>query len=172
MPLGQQAARGVDHPVAAIGAAPGCDKGVQLVLPAQPQRDIGGQLVAGETVVQFDDVDIFRADAGILIGFVRRIAAQGLEHDIHHAAFEETAAVAAPAAPGQAYVGADAMGTGELRGADDHGGCAATRRAGVVLAQPTEEGRCGKYLFDRQWRAEDGVLIVGGVPAGIDANRR
>src|SRR6185503_17153839 len=54
VPLGQEAARGVDHELAAIAVVAVPDELLGLTLLAEPDRLVGDDLVDGEAVVELD----------------------------------------------------------------------------------------------------------------------
>ena len=61
MALGDQPARRVDHPAAAVGGVAVVDQLGRLTLAAQPQRLVEQQFVGREAVVQLDDLEVLRA---------------------------------------------------------------------------------------------------------------
>ena len=61
MALGDQAARRVDHPAAAVGGVAVVDQLGRLALTAQAERLVQQQLVGREAVVQLDDLEVRRA---------------------------------------------------------------------------------------------------------------
>ena len=72
MALAQQAARRVGDDLAAVGVVAVADELLGAALRAQAERFVADQLVLREAVVQFDDVDVLRADAGGLVDLPRR----------------------------------------------------------------------------------------------------
>src|SRR5207249_1838868 len=62
MALGDQAARGVDEPLAAIAGLPLLHEPLALALAAQAERFVGDQLVRGEAVMQLDHLDVLGPD--------------------------------------------------------------------------------------------------------------
>jgi hypothetical protein len=84
--LGQQSAGRIGDEPAAIGVVAIVDEAFRAAFGTEAEGLIGDQLIVRETVVQFDDVDILRSDAGGLIDLVGR-ALRHVEADhLHHVA--------------------------------------------------------------------------------------
>jgi hypothetical protein len=62
LPLGDQAARRIDHPAAAVGGV-AVDQLGRLTLAAQPESLVEQQFVGREAVVQLDHPEVLRAEA-------------------------------------------------------------------------------------------------------------
>ena len=86
MALGQQAAGRIGHDLAAIGVVAIVDEALGAAFGAQAERLVGDQLVVREAVVQFDDVEVLRADAGGLIDLVGRGSRHVVADHLHHVA--------------------------------------------------------------------------------------
>ena len=71
--LGQQAARRIDHHLAAVGVVAIEHELLGAAFRAEAQAFVGQQFVMGEAVVQFADADILRADPGFLVDLGGRL---------------------------------------------------------------------------------------------------
>src|SRR4051812_46481513 len=69
--LREQAAGRVGDELAAVGVVAVPDELLGAAFLAQAERLVGEQLVGGEAVVELDDVDVARADAGLLVDLGR-----------------------------------------------------------------------------------------------------
>src|SRR5690606_37499427 len=63
--LRDEAAGRVDHPASAVGGVVGVDELAAVTFGAQSKCLVGQQLVGGEAVVEFDDVDVVGGDPGL-----------------------------------------------------------------------------------------------------------
>ena len=71
--LGEEAAGGVGDEFAAVGVVAVPDELLGFAFFAEAEGFVGEELVGGEAVVELDDVDVFGADAGLLIDLARRL---------------------------------------------------------------------------------------------------
>src|SRR3954464_4175112 len=69
--LGDQAARRVDDPAAAIRRVAVVDEPRRVALVAEAERLVDEQLVRAEAVVQLDDSEVLRAEPGLLVDRAR-----------------------------------------------------------------------------------------------------
>src|SRR5262249_7718832 len=65
--LREKTARGVHHPLAAVGGLVLVDEAAALAGLAELERLVGDELVGAEAVVKLDDVDVLGTEAGLLV---------------------------------------------------------------------------------------------------------
>lgn len=87
--LGDEAPRGVDDVLAAVGDVAVADELVGLALVAEPEGVNDNHLVGAEAVVQLDDLDVPRRDARLLGRRPRRPLVHAVAHEVDGAAREE-----------------------------------------------------------------------------------
>ena len=161
MTLGEQTARGIDHPLAAIGDVTFIDQLLGAAFLAQAQGLVGDQLIGGEAVVQFDDIHVLRSQAGLLVDVLGGLLGHVIAHHLDHGVFVERGL----------HVGDHGLTDdvdwlvlgvllGEFLGAHDGGAGAAGGRAALQAGDGSVVMRRFQYLFHRQRVVEDGTGIV------------
>src|SRR6201999_2489267 len=77
--LGLQTARHVDRGFAVTPRGAGVEEVDRATFLAQHQVVVVHQLGGGEAVVQFDQVEVVGADAGLLVGLLGGVAGEGVD---------------------------------------------------------------------------------------------
>ncbi|MNF84210.1 hypothetical protein D3C84_665600 [compost metagenome] len=172
MALGEQAAGRVDHPFATVGVVAIHDQALGLAFRAQAQAFVGQQFVLGKAVVQLDHVDVFGADAGLLVGDVGGQAGHvEADHADHVAGVVGAWQVCGQGLAGDQHIGAQGMLFGECF---RHHQCrcgAAGGRAGHQAGQYAfPEHRRGHDVFGADHIAEYRQRVVRSMAAGLGAD--
>ncbi|MCY1417217.1 hypothetical protein D9M71_327450 [compost metagenome] len=174
MALGQQAAGRVDHYLATVGVVAIHDELLGAADRAEAQAFVGQQFVVGEAVMQFADADFFRADAGFLVHLVGGLAGHADADDADQRRRIEGFRLVGDQGLGEdGHVGAQAVLLREGFGHDDRSGGAAGRRAGHQAGHHAgEDHLVGHHVFSGDDLLEYRQRVVGGMAAGLGADRR
>ncbi|MOA05044.1 hypothetical protein D3C78_1246240 [compost metagenome] len=139
---------------------------------AQPQAFIGQQLVLGKAVVQLDDVDVLRTDAGLVVSDVGRHAGHvEADHANHVVGVVCAGQVGGQRLPGNQHIGAHTVFFRKAFRDHNGGSGAASGRAGHQPGQyPFPEHGGGQYVFSADHIAKHRQWVACRVLTGLGAN--
>lgn len=160
VPLGEQTPGWVDDDATAVCVVALFDELLRRARCREAQGLVGEDLVDGEAVMQFNHVDVGRAETGLFVGHRRRLLRDAVSDDpgqvVRVEAHRRFRRQSLSQDPG---TGVDAMGPGEVGRADDDRCGAVGGRARLQPRQRLEQGRRGQHLLDRHGVTEDRVRV-------------
>ncbi len=173
MALREEPAGRVRDDLAAVGVLAIDDEAFGFAFRAEAERLVGQQFVAGEAVVQFDDVDVLGCDRGRLVDAPGRGARHVVADHVNHGGRLE-----GRRRVGRERLGHDADGArravpfDERLARDDGGRRATGRRATLEARERVEDHGALQHLVEGQRGAEERPRVVLGVPPRLDADLR
>ncbi|KFY87906.1 hypothetical protein V498_06977 [Pseudogymnoascus sp. VKM F-4517 (FW-2822)] len=140
--LGDEAARGVDDVLPAVGDIAVADELVGLALLGQAEGVNRDHLVSGEAVVELDDLDVGRGAASLAQRNLSGRLGHVIAHQVDGALAEQAGRVGGEAlARDEDGLGAEVgAGVEELLGDEDGGGASVGGRAALQLRERAEDG--------------------------------
>lgn len=168
--LGDEAARGVDNVLAAVGDVAVADKLVGLSRLREAERVEDDHLVGTEAIVKLDNLDILGSDAGLAHGLLDGKSGHVLADEVDGAAGEEAGGVGGDALSGNKNSLGLEVRAGVEEGLGDKDGSSTTvgGRAALKLGERLKDHGRLRDLLAGVDLLELGVRVVGGVSV-VDA---
>lgn len=171
MALGDEAARGVDDVLAAVGDVAAADELVGLALLTKTEGINDNHLVGAEAVVQLDNLHVFGGDAGLAHGCLYSVLGHLIAHQVNGAAGKQAGSISGQALPSNL----DGLslevraGIKELLRDEDGSSASIRGRAALKLGERVEDLGCLHNLVEGIDLLELRVGILGRVGV-VDAS--